>query len=62
MDSAIANQEKVNRLKEWLFRYSVDMRGLETNKMEVYELTCAYRENGLPEILKKELLYAYALN
>lgn len=61
MDSIEANKEKVNRLKQWLFRYSVDMRGLETNGMEVYKLTCAYNKSGLPEVLKKELLYTYAL-
>ena len=61
MDSFAVNKKKVQRLKEWLFRYSVDMRGLETNQMEVYKLTCTYTEKGLPKILKKELLYAYAL-
>jgi hypothetical protein len=50
------------RYKEWLFRYSVDMRGLETNRMDVYKLTCAYRANGTPEILKKELVYTYAID
>lgn len=61
MDSTDANTEKVNRFKEWLFRYSVDMRGLETNKMDVYQLTCAYNENGNPQVIKKELLYKYEL-
>lgn len=60
-DSTGKHDEKLMQLREWLFRYSVDMRGLETNKMEVYELTCAYNENGVPHILKKELLYSYAL-
>ncbi|MES2621498.1 MAG: hypothetical protein V4615_11665 [Bacteroidota bacterium] len=61
MDSTGANKEKINKLKQWLFRYSVDMRGLETNAMDVYKLTCAYNKNGLPEVLKKELLYTYVL-
>ena len=61
MDSTEANEEKVNRLKEWLFRYSVDMRGLQTNAMEVYQLTCTYSNEGSPHIIKKELLYKYEL-
>ncbi len=61
MNSTEANAEKVNRFKEWLFRYSVDMRGLEKNTMDVYQLTCAYDKEGSPHIIKKELLYKYEL-
>ena len=61
MDSANAHGEKVTSLKEWLFRYSVDMRGLEKNTMDVYQLTSAYNNEGSPHIIKKELLYKYEL-
>jgi hypothetical protein len=53
---------KFKPFKEWLFRYSVDMRGLETNKMDVYKLTCAYKEDGSPQVLKKELFYTYVID
>jgi hypothetical protein len=46
---------------EWLFRYAVDMRGLETNRMDVYKLTCSYQEDGSPKLQRKDLLYTYAI-
>ena len=61
VDSTAKNNAELQKLREWLFRYSVDMRGLQSNKMEVYKLTCAYNEVGLPHVMKKELLYVYAL-
>jgi len=60
IEAGIQKSKEVEAYKEWLFRYSVDMRGLESNKMSVYTLTCAYNSAGNPQILKKELLYTYA--
>jgi hypothetical protein len=59
--STSIDSNEFRQFKEWLFRYSVDMRGLETNKMDVYKLTCAYKQDGTPQVLKKELFYTYAI-
>jgi hypothetical protein len=62
MKQSKLTKEQKTYFEKWLFTYSVDMRGVETNKMEVYELNCTYKDNGLPEITNKELLFSYATN
>ncbi len=59
LDSPSLSAINAENYKAWLLRYASDMRMTEENKMEVYQLTCAYNAAGLPTVKDRKLLFTY---
>ncbi len=58
-DKGELTKSEMNRVNAWLFRYTADMRMINNNTFEVYQLTCRYNEKGDVEIIHQQLLTEY---